>query len=333
MQSLSRLVSWLRNFVRQAQEGSPVLMFLGLGSAGLLAVTLLLQLLDPRQVLGVSTWMKPAKFAASVGMASVTLAWMIRHLGPARPGVRRAARVMAAMATLELVIITLQAARGVPSHFNNRTLLDSVLFQVMGLGISVFWGAQVYLAFRAFRTGFPDVVKGWGIRLGLLTALLGGAQGFLMPTPSAAQRASLQAHQSPALLGAHSVGAPDGGPGLPVTHWNTQAGDLRVAHFLGLHSLQIVPLFAWAVGRRRRSVASARATRVVMMGAGAYVGLMMGTLVQALQGRALLNGLGAGPLTAMLGGGLVTAGFALLAWRQKPQPIGARDSVAAPQVA
>jgi hypothetical protein len=281
---VSRTATWLRRVARQATEASRPLMRLALGSLALLVAALVAQLFDHRLVLGASTWAKPAKFGASVALTAATLALLLRHLDLPGRARRWAVGLIVWFIALELVIITLQSIRGVPSHFNAATPLDGVLFGLMGAGIAVVMAAIGYLGTRAFRTRFADRALGWGIRLGILTMVAGSAIGGLMPPPSAAQRAQLARGEHPALVGAHTVGAPDGGPGLPVTRWSTEAGDLRVPHFVGLHALQILPLAGWLLGRRRRRDGAAL---TVIAGVG-YLGLTITTLIEALRGRPLL---------------------------------------------
>ena len=74
-------------------------------------------LLDPRQVTGAPVWLKPAKFAASFAIFTLTLAWAFQWLHD-RPRLRRiVGRGTAAAFIVEMAAIGGQAARGVASHF------------------------------------------------------------------------------------------------------------------------------------------------------------------------------------------------------------------------
>jgi hypothetical protein len=281
----SRAGARLRALARQTTEASRPLVTLAIASLGLLVVALVAQLFDPRQVLGASVWAKPAKFGASVALTGFTLALLLRHLDVPARGRRVAVALISWMTGLELVLIAMQSIRGVPSHFNAATPFDIVVFAAMGIGITIVTVAIGYLGYRAFRTRFPNNALGWGIRLGIVTMLFGSAIGGMMPRPTAAQKAQLAAGEHPALVGAHTVGAPDGGPGLPATRWSTEHGDLRVPHFVGLHALQLLPLAGWLIGRRRRSGGAAL---TAIVGAG-YFGLTATALLEALRGRPLLS--------------------------------------------
>ena len=157
----------IRAIAGRVAEGSGPLVALTLGSLGLLAASLALQLVDPREVLGVSTWVKPAKFGISVALNAATLAMLLRWMQPLTRGMRRVVPVMSALLALELIIIAVQAGRGVPSHFNNATAIDTILFAVMGISIAVFWIGLIYLGWRAFRQRFASPALGLGNPPGL----------------------------------------------------------------------------------------------------------------------------------------------------------------------
>lgn len=303
------------------------LVLLAVASTALALVSFALMPVDHRQVLGASTWLKPLKFGMSVALMSVTLAALLKQLPPlGRPG-RVAVNLSAGLLALELVIITVQAARGVPSHFNVSNGVNGLLFSIMGVAIAVVTLLLAYLGWRSLRTPiahFSTPALGWGVRAGFVLLLAGALLGGLMPVPTAEQRSGLQAGARPALMGAHTVGVPDGGAGLPLTRWSTEGGDLRIPHFLGLHGLQVMPLVGWWLGRRRsaRSPEGARrAARRVMVAAFGYAGLVGVALMQALRGQPLLapDALTAGSLAAVL------AGAALAWWLVGRQPTLATD--------
>lgn len=245
--------------------------------------------LDHRSITGAPAWLKPAKFAISTAIYSGTLAWLFRYLPVWRPFVRMMGWIVAIVFVLEIAIIDLQAARGVTSHFNVGTRLDGALFSIMGSAIGILWLASAGVLVALFRQRFTDRAWGWWLRIGMLITVVGAALGGLMLKPSPEQLAAPR----PTATGAHTVGAADGGPGLPVVGWSTQHGDLRVAHFVGMHGMQLLPFLGWLALRRRRNGIG------LPFAAGAsYIALIAILAWQALRGQSIVAPDGA-TLTAL----------------------------------
>lgn len=240
--------------------------------------------LDPRLITGAPAWMKPAKFALSTAVYMLTLAWIFSWLPAWRRTRRLVSWTTATVFVVEVAIIAFQAWRGTTSHFNVATRFDAALFAVMGAGIALQTLVSIAVAVVLWRQAFPDRALGWALRLGMTLTILGASTGGLMTRPTATQLADAKAGGTITVAGAHTVGALDGGPGLPVTGWSTRAGDVRVAHFIGIHALQALPLLALAVRRRP----ARQRERLVLTGAAAYALLFAATLAQALAGRPLL---------------------------------------------
>jgi hypothetical protein len=240
--------------------------------------------LDPRYVTGAPVWLKPAKFAASIATYCVTLTWLF-GLIPSFARTRRFVGwgTLVAM-LLGLGIIATQAARGTTSHFNVSTPLNARLYMVMGIVIGLQTLSTILVAVALFKQRFEDRALGWAARLGMTLAIVGALLGGVMTRPTEAQLPSIQAGR-PERSGAHTVGAVDGEPGMPITGWSREHGDLRVPHFVALHALQVLPLLALGLRRTRRT--SAQRVRLVLGFAASYTGLVGILFWQALRGQPL----------------------------------------------
>ncbi|MEQ1573939.1 MAG: hypothetical protein ABL993_06800 [Vicinamibacterales bacterium] len=275
-----------RAFLARLWATDPLLTGTGLFLLALLVPSALGIWLDPRDITGAPAWLKPAKFALSTAVYTLTLAWVFTYL-PGWPRTRRiVGRATAVVMFVEIAIIDLQAWRGTTSHFNISTPLDATLFAFMGLAIVVQTSVSVAVAAALWRQPFADRATGWALRLGMTITIVGAFTGGLMTGPTQAQLAEARATHRLALAGAHTVGAPDGGPGLPVTGWSTRHGDVRVPHFVGLHALQALPIVA-LVALRRRDERSR--TRLTLAAAAVYALVFVTLLIEALRGVPLVT--------------------------------------------
>ena len=281
--------------------------------AALAVVCGVAMLVDPRTLDGVPVWLKPAKFAVSTAIYGGTLVWVLGALTN-WPRVRRwAAWTTAVVFAGEVALIAFQAWRGTTSHFNVSTPFDAAVFAAMGMGILAQTATAGAVAVALWRQPFADRAAGWALRLGMTITVVGALTGALMTRPTAAQLAAAQVTGEMLRSGAHTVGAPDGGPGLPGTGWSVSHGDLRVPHFMGLHALQVLPLFVWWAGRRRPDPAR---VRLALGAAGSYFGLFAILLAQALAGQSVTAPGGA--IRGALGvWAVVTIGLAVWAWSRR----------------
>ncbi|GAA2847116.1 hypothetical protein GCM10010517_04030 [Streptosporangium fragile] len=277
-------------------------------------------LLDDRTLDGMPVWAKPLKFAVSFGIYTLTWAWLLslRRRAP-RTG-RLLGTVLAVTGTAEVLLITAQAARGRRSHFNFATPLDSTLYTIMGVTVVTLMIANIAAAVLVLRERQASPSQTWAIRLALVISTVGIGLGYLMTAPTAAQLADT----ATTVIGAHSVGVPDGGPGLPLADWSTTGGDLRIPHFVGMHAIQVLPLVAMLLAPLREEVVR---LRLVLVAGGGYAALLALVTWQALRGQPLLR-----PDGATLGAaGLLLAGVAVAALLSLRLPAPSRPAAATAQ--
>jgi hypothetical protein len=289
--------------LRRAASAHRPLLYFVLAMAGLAAVAAAGVLVDDRVVTGAPVWLKPFKFAVSFVLYAGTLAWLLTLLPRRSRLAERAVTVIVAASVIEMVIIVGQVLRGRASHFNEDTTLDAVLWQSMGAAIMVLFVAHFVLAYVLLRLRIADRTVRYAVGLGVLLSLVGMLAAVPMVVPSAEVAAA-------GLAGAHSVGVPDGGAGLPLVGWSTTGGDLRIGHFVGLHALQALPLLALLLHRLRHRWDETTRARLVLVAGAAYGVLTVMLTVQALRGQPLLR-----PDAVTLGGFvLLAAATAAATW-------------------
>jgi hypothetical protein len=196
-----------------------------------------LWILDSRELLGVSVWEKPIKFYISVSIFSFTYSWLSSFLTRGGRWVKLTGFVIAMSLAVEIVIILAMASIGETSHFNVSTPTAIAIWSVMATFISIVLFSTIFISLMIMFQKQQEFNLKLALALGSINTAVGMGLAYLMTWPTATQLANYQG-----IAGAHAVGVSDGGPGLPFLGWSTVAGDLRVGHFFGLHSIQVAAI-------------------------------------------------------------------------------------------
>ena len=255
----------MMDFFETLRERNSVLFWFGLVNLVAALIFLLLSKIAPMEISGANGWYKPIKFTLSTALLVWAVGWYSGYLTAGRD-LDIVNWGLVILLGFEILYIGIQAARGEMSHFNLSTPFYRSMWSLMALAAT---GATLlvgYVGLRFASGDFPELPDYylWSIRLGILIFVVFSFEGFVMG-------ANLS----------HTIGGPDGGAGLPFLNWSRTFGDPRVAHFIGMHALQVIPLLSWYALRN---------VSLTVLVSFLYGALAVWTLVQALSAKPLIPG-------------------------------------------
>jgi hypothetical protein len=231
---------------------------------------------------------KPTTFGISFGLTTITLAWITGHLQITERTRWLLLGPLAAADTTEVAWVAVQRWRGVASHFNFATTLDTWLFQAGAAAITVTVTVIVAVTVLSFWRLRAAPSMAVAVRAGLLILLVAqGVGGWMI---------------------GHGVGPASDGVTQGLTTFGA-AGVMKVPHAVAMHAVQVLPGLAWLLGfaalpeRRRLGLVWA-----ATVGYGALVAVSLG---QTAAGLAPFDVGVAGAVLSLLG--VVLLGMAFLA--------------------
>lgn len=250
-------------FIQELKNRNETLFYFGQICLWTGIVFLMLSKISPLKIYGISAWYKPFKFAVSLGVYSWTMAWFCHYLPNFNLNLFNWTVVV--LWSFELIYIAFQASKGQLSHYNLSTPVYTILYGLMAIAATVVTLYTAYVGFLFFNDDFPllPTYYLWAIRLGIILFVIFSLEGFAMGS-----RLN------------HSVGALNDNSNLWIIAWSKTVGDLRVAHFIGMHALQVLPIVSFYF---------LKDTKLTFGLALVYGLLALSTLIQALQGKPFLK--------------------------------------------
>lgn len=216
-------------------------------------------------IMGINSMVKPIKFALSIWIYAWTMAMLLFYVNDKKK-IRNLSILAVVTMVYEQFAITFQAFRGQLSHFNNSSVLGGILYAFMGIFIVALTVQTLRIAITFIRqkTYIIPAPLVLSIQIGLIYFVIFSFFGGYISG-----------------VNGHTVGANDGSEGLPLINWSTTFGDLRVAHFFGIHALQIIPIFGYWISEKYES---ATATKAIWTFSAIYLAYVCFTMIQALMG-------------------------------------------------
>jgi hypothetical protein len=205
------------------------------------------------------TWIGPvslrkaATFGLSFGLTVASLAWATSFLRLRARGL--VLGVFLVTSVVETALISMQAWRGVPSHFNFETPFDTAVSMTLALGGGVLVVVGIVCTVAAFAgAGALAPSMALAVRTGLVVLLVAFATGAVMVARGVTESRS----------------------GAARLAYDT-AGSLKPLHAVAMHAVLVLPALAWLLAhtawaeeRRLRLVGVAVAADAVLTAVVGY---------------------------------------------------------------
>jgi len=226
----------VKKFILEMRRRNPWLFNLGICIFAFALILILPLLLFLNQISDACYLLKPIKFALSFGIYLWTMAWLLNYLNTDQYKVRLLSQLIAFFILMEIAVIFLQSIQSIPYHITLPISIDmashykNALLVIANTMILANTLIVIYIATLFFKeiTILPHSYL-MGIRLGFLVFIVSCFEGeYILLTYG-------QVPQTPNSLG------------LPLANLNTMRGDLLASHFLGIHSLQMLPIIGYLV--------------------------------------------------------------------------------------
>ena len=250
------------SFISQLKARNEFLFYYGILCFVAALFFLIMSKVSPVQYNQVSAWYKPFKFAFSTFTFAWAMAWYCYYLPTFNVSLFNWS--VSLLLSFEIVYIAIMASQGKASHYNVSSPLFSILYSMMALAATLVTLYTAYVGLLFFTNSFPELPHYylWSIRLGIFIFVVFSFEGFLMGSRMN-----------------HSVGLLNDNSTLFILGWSKKVGDLRIAHFVGMHALQVLPILSFYVLKN---------TRLTWFFAFFYVCLALFVLIQALNGKPLI---------------------------------------------
>jgi len=200
---------------------------------------------------------KPGLFGVSGGFTIWSIAWVLKQCTPFRYD-QIFARLMAGGLLTEVGLITIQFWRGVPSHFNRNTNLDSAIESTMLVLILLVTVGLAWLCWRSFWLVPMAEARSIAIRAGLWLLLVSCGLGFMTTILSEINIAN----------------------GRSPETWG-RAGVLKYPHGAALHAIQTLPIVAALL----HGLSVSNATRIIRQLVSSHAFFLSYAIWQTLRGR------------------------------------------------